>query len=385
MKKRLVFVGTEDVSSRIEISKEFIKLGYDIEIIGTEESSKFVKHNIKYQKYNLNRELNIFNDLKTIFELRKILKQFEKNVIIHTFDTKPGIYVPLASLGIKNVIVGRTVTGMGRIFSDGNFVNYFLRKIYNFFQKIIDLKLDFTIFQNEDDYKYFIENNLIEKSKSFIVKSSGINIEKFLSNISEDKVKLLKKELNLNENVVTFILVSRMVKQKGILEYLEAAKMCYDNGYKYNFLLVGPLDTDKSISMEDIAKYKSYVKYLGKRNDIGELMSISDICVLPTYYREGIPRVLLEASVLGLALIATDMPGCKDIVIDEYNGKLIKTKDVKDLYEKMVYIAENNKFKLYGENAKIKVKEFDLNIIVNQYNDIYKKLLKAKNVESTTI
>ena len=370
---KLIFVGTEDVSSRIEISKEFIKLGYKIEIIGTEKKDKFKQNNIIYQKYFLNRELNIFRDLKTILELRSILKKQKEGTVIHAFDTKPTMYIPIATLGLKDIYIGRTITGMGRIFTEKNFKNSILKFIYNLIQKIISYKIDFTIFQNEDDYNYYIANNLIKKEKAFIVKSSGLNIKKFVSNISEDKIKELKRELHLKDTK-TFILVSRMVKQKGILNYLKAAKMCYENGYKYNFLLVGQLDTDNSITIKDIKQYQDYVQYLGRREDIKELLSISDIFVLPTYYREGVPRVLLEASALGLALIATDMPGCKDVVIDEYNGKLVKPKDSKDLYEKMIYVAESEKMKFYGENAKEKVKEFDLSIIVQKYDEIYKKL-----------
>ena len=371
--KKLVFVGTEDVSSRIEISKEFIKLGYEIEIIGTEKEDKFIKNNIPYRKYFLNRELNFLNDIKTILELRKILKEQPKGAIIHAFDTKPTMYIPIASIGLDNVFIGRTITGMGRIFTENNLKNSILKFIYNIIQKIINYKVDFTIFQNEDDYTYYIKNKLLKKEKAFIVKSSGLNINKFISNISEKKIKKLKRKLSLKDTK-TFILVSRMVKQKGILNYLEAAKMCYENGYKYNFLLVGQLDTDSSISIDDINKYSKYVKYLGRREDVKELMSISDIFVLPTYYREGVPRVLLEASALGLALITTNMPGCKDIVIDEYNGKLVNIKDSKDLYEKMVYVAESGKIDFYGKNAKEKVKEFCLKIIINKYNEIYRNL-----------
>jgi len=93
-------------------------------------------------------------------------------------------------------------------------------------------------------------------------------------------------------------------------------------------------------------KYSKYVKYLGRREDIKELLTISDIFVLPTYYREGVPRVLLEASAIGLGLIATDMPGCRDVVEDEYNGKLVNPKDPKDLSSKMIYMAEDTRIDL---------------------------------------
>ncbi len=382
--RNLIFLGGEDVSARIEISKKFMDLGYNINIIGTEKEDKFIKNNINYKKYDFSREFTIVNDLLSIKKLRDILKEQPPNSIVHAFDTKPTLFLPLASLGLKNNIkISRTITGMGRIFTEDSLKNRLLKRVYNQLQKSIKSKVDFTIFQNYDDAKYFIKNSLTKKNRATIIKSSGINLEKFTSDIDINKISRLKKELKLKEHQKTFILISRMVKQKGILTYLKSAKICYQEGYRYNFLLIGQLDTDNSITLNDIEKYNKYVKYLGRRDDIKELLSLSDIFVLPTYYREGVPRVLLEASALGLALIATDMPGCRDVVIDDYNGKLIKIKDERDLASKMIFMAEDeDRLNRYKKNSIKKVKEFDLNLVVKNYDKVYKRI---ENVESTTI
>ncbi len=381
--KNLIFLGGEDVSARIEISKKFIDLGYKINIIGTEKEDKFIKNRIDYKKYNFSREFTIFDDLRSIKRLRDILKEQPPNSIVHAFDTKPTLFLPIASFGLKNNIkISRTITGMGRIFTEDSLKNRILKRVYNQLQKSIKSKVDFTIFQNCDDAKYFIKNSLTKKDRATIIRSSGINLEKFTSDIDRDKIKKLKEELKIDNNK-TFILVSRMVKQKGILTYLKSAKICYQEGYRYNFLLVGQLDTDNSITLEEIEKYSKYVKYLGRRDDVKELLSLSDIFVLPTYYREGVPRVLLEASALGLALIATDMPGCRDVVIDDYNGKRIKIKDERDLASTMIFMAEDeDRLNRYKKNSMEKVKEFDLNLVVKNYDKVYKRI---ENVESTTI
>jgi glycosyltransferase involved in cell wall biosynthesis len=381
--KNLILLGGEDVSSRIEISKRFMELGYKINIIGTEEEEKFIKSGINYQKYNFSREFTIFNDLKSIINLRNILKEQPKNTIVHAFDTKPTLFLPFASLGLDNIKVSRTITGMGRIFTEESLKNRALKKVYNTLQKGIKSKVDFTIFQNSDDAKYFIENRLTQEDKSTIVKSSGIDLKNFKFQVNRDKVESLKDELSLNQDRKTFILVSRMVKQKGILTYLKSAKLCYQEGYKYNFLLVGQLDTDKSITLEEIEKYSPYVKYLGRREDVRELLALSDIFVLPTYYREGVPRVLLEASAMGLGLITTNMPGCRDVVIDDYNGKLVPINRERDLASNMIYMAEDvQKLNIYKKNSQKKVQEFDLSVVVKGYDKIYKRI---QNVESTTV
>ena len=372
---KLIFLGGEDVSARIEISRKFLALGYDIEIIGTEKEDKFINNSIPYRKYSLNRELNIFDDLKTILKLRKILKDEKATTIVHAFDTKPTMFLPIATVRLKQIKVVRTITGMGRIFTGESFKNSILKSIYNEIQRLISKRVDFTIFQNDDDAAYFMENKLIDPNRGSVVKSSGLDIAKYTQNISSTSIKRLKHELNLLENQTTFILVSRMVKQKGILDYLDAAKKCYENGNKFNFLLVGQLDSDESITLEQIESYNQYVTFLGKREDVKELLAISDVFVLPTYYREGVPRVLLEASAMGLGLITTNMPGCKDVVIDNFNGRLVNIKNSDDLSQKMIYIGTDSEvLHQYSLNAKEKVKEFDLSIVVEKYNKIYRSL-----------
>jgi len=374
MRKNLIFLGGEDVSSRIEISKKFMELGYNINIIGTEKEDKFINNGINYKKYNFSREFTILDDLKSILRLRNILKEQPYNTIVHAFDTKPTLFLPFASFGLDNIKVSRTITGMGRIFTERTLKNRVLKRVYNVLQKGIKSKVDFTVFQNSDDAKYFEENSLTQEDKSTIVKSSGIDLKKFTTSIDMKRVDRLKDELGINRDTKTFILVSRMVKQKGILTYLKSAKICHQEGYKYNFLLVGQLDTDKSITLEEIEEYSKYVKYLGRREDIKELLALSDIFVLPTYYREGVPRVLLEASAMGLGLITTNMPGCKDVVIDEYNGKLVAINSYRDLASNMIYMAEDEKLNIYKQNSQKKVEEFDLNIVVQGYDKVYKML-----------
>ena len=114
-----------------------------------------------------------------------------------------------------------------------------------------------------------------------------------------------------------------------------------------------------------------------------ELLALSDIFVLPTYYREGVPRVLLEASAMGLGLITTNMPGCRDVVIDDYNGKLVPINRERDLASNMIYMAEDvQKINIYKKNSQKKVQEFDLSVVVKGYDKIYKRI---QNVESTTV
>ena len=372
----IIFLGGEDVSARIDISKKLIELGNNVKIIGSQKSDIFNQNNIAYTSFNLNRELNVFDDIKSIISLRRILVNIKDDFIVHAFDTKLTIFLPIAAFGLDNIKVVRTINGMGRLFTKKSIDNNFLVIIYKIIQKLIKNKVDFTIFQNTDNYNYFIKNKLVNKDKSIVIKSSGINLDQYSSDVNKvDEFNLKNKYLN-NLKLPTFILVSRLIKQKGVLNYLEAAKLCHLNGFNFNFLLIGQLDSNKdAIKLESINKYKEYVNYLGKQTNIKELLSISDVFVLPTYYSEGVPRVLLEASAMSLALLTTNMPGCNDVLLNGRNGLEINIDDSLDLSEKMIQITQDNqvlkKMKIKSTNH---VRNFSLEKVTNECLKVYKKI-----------
>lgn len=373
---KIAFLGGEDVSARIDISRRLINLGCNIEIIGSENEDVFLENNIKYSKFNLNREFSILDDLISILSIRKILKKYNEQIVVHAFDTKLTMFLPIAALGLKNIKVVRTINGMGRLFTKSSAKNKLLISVYKIIQKIVKNKVDYTIFQNTDNFKYFVTNGLVSSSNSTVIKSSGINLEKFSSNVDESIKKELKLKYVKHKNQPTFILISRLIKQKGVINFLEAAKKTSDNGFKYNFLLVGQIDSNKdAVSIDKINSYKEYVNYLGKKTNIKELLSISDAFVLPTYYSEGVPRVLLEASVMSLAILTTNMPGCNDVLIDGYNGKMIDIDNTNDLYEKMVYLVEDKeRLKKLKKNARINIENFSLEKVTNECLAVYKKV-----------
>ena len=373
---RIVFLGGEDVSARIDISNELIKKGCHIEILGSESPVSFVGSCIKYQQFYLNREFDILGDIKSLLQIRKILKNYNIETVVHAFDTKLTIMLPIAAIGLSNIKVVRTINGMGRVFTTSNLKNMILRFVYKCIQKSLKSIVDYTIFQNTDNYNYFLKNNLVTKTKSTVVRSSGINLKEYSVTIEEEVKAALVSTYIKNRSLPTFILVSRLIKQKGISNYLQAAKLCHDDGHKFNFLLVGQIDSnDDATSLEEINSYKKYVQYLGERSNIKEILAISDVFVLPTYYSEGVPRVLLEASAMSLAILTTNMPGCNDVLRDEFNGKIIKVNNSLDVFEKMKYVVRDvNTLNTFKNNAFSHVHDFSLEKVTSEYFNIYKKV-----------
>ena len=196
--------------------------------------------------------------------------------------------------------------------------------------------------------------------------------------MDQKKFSSIRKELQLGQTV-NVIMISRLVVNKGVKEFLCSARKIVAENSNVRFFLVGPRGTEGSQAVSKVLldEYSDVVTWLGERSDIRELLSLSHIFVLPSYYREGVPRVLLEAGALGLPLITTNMPGCKEVVVDGWNGFLVNPRSVESLIEKLhQLLALEDQGKSMGLRNKKYIKEnFDLTIVVQSYIDVYKNIL----------
>lgn len=353
----ICLVGGEDAHKRIGLAKCLIKDNFEVTILGTKNFD--YPPEIRYIGYRLNRKFNPFSDFKTILEYRKILKENNFD-IIQTFDTKPAFILPFAAIGLKSKII-RTITGLGTIFMADGIKFKVYRSIYKLSHFLVRPIVSHTTFQNEDDRNYFIKNGLVNNSNSSLIYGSGIDLSK-IGYVAEVK----------NEKF-TFICVARLVYEKGIVNYLEAAQICKENNHNFNFLLVGPLEeASKRLNSQIIEKYSNVVDWLGSRRDIKDLMIQSDAFVLPTF-REGFSRVLLEASALGLPSITTNVPGTNVIIRHLKEGLHVEVDNSVNLANAMIQLASDRKLaKRLGENARLHVKQFSLEVISNNYIELYK-------------
>ncbi|WP_223034490.1 glycosyltransferase family 4 protein [Hanstruepera marina] len=356
MAKRICFVGGEDVHKRIPLSKHLIQAGYHVTIIGT-STSQFPEQ-IRYYNYNLVRHFSPTSDYKTIKWLRNYFgeNQFD---IIHTFDTKPAFLVPLA-LKNNNTPITRTITGLGTLFMSNNISSSILRIAYKQLHKNVQKRVFKTVFQNLDDYELYLKNNLVKKENCELIYSSGIDLTEF-------KDKAARKQ-----NPFTFICVARLVYEKGIINYLEAAKICNNRKYDFKFLLVGPLEEDsKKLNKQILNSYNDIVSILGARTDIIELLLKSDAFVLPTF-REGFSRVLLEAAAVGLPIVSTNVTGVRDFVTHKKEALLVEPQDSETLAESMIEIATNTALsEQLVKNALKKVETYSIENVSKQYIAIF--------------
>ena len=379
----MLFVGGEDVRMRIPLLLALRKRGFRVGAIGSEEGGQFSASGISYWRYNLHRWIGPLADWRALRSLRTLFEDIKPDVI-HAFDTKPGMLAPTAATWANVPVKVRTITGMGYVFSSYTPASLVLRPIYRLFQRRASADSSMTLFQNIDDQIYFRERGMVSPENSELVPGSGVDFDALESiKSSEEKIKRLRDALGLGSGIVV-TMVARMVRQKGVIEFLRAAELVRRHDKEVNFLLVGPISGEgrQAIPISLIMKYSDSVNYLGMRHDIPDILSISDLFVLPTYYREGVPRVILEACGLGVPVITTDMPGCRDVVRHGYNGWVVPKRDEAALAEtiKMVGLMDETQRKSFGMRGRSYVREnFSLDNVADAYSNIYiRQLRKSK-------
>ena len=353
---------------RYSLIKELINKNYNVVVVAPYDRYSEKLKNIGCKTINIyisSKSTNPIEDLRTLFQYWKIYKK-EKPDLVVNFTIKPVIYgsIVCSLLKIKTV---NTITGLGT----GIIKNNLTTKIIKLLYKISQRKVNKLIFQNEYDYEYFIRENLINNIDTEIVAGSGVDTEKF------KPVKIEKKD-----NKFRFLLIARMLWDKGIGEYVEAAKLLRRKYKNLEFLLIGEVGVDNpsAIPKEKILEWErdGIIKYLGTTDNIREEIAKADCIVLPSY-REGTSRVLLEGLSMEKPVIATDVPGCNNIVEDGLNGFLCKVRDPQDLADKMEKILKlsDREREIMGKRGREKVlKEFDQKIVVKRYIKIIEEIIK---------
>ncbi|MCP4105926.1 MAG: glycosyltransferase family 4 protein [Desulfobacteraceae bacterium] len=376
-------IGGEDVRMRIPLLLTLRERGFKIGAVGSEDGNVFYKHEIPYWHYSLDRWIGPLADYNSFRQLYFLFKEHKPD-IVHAFDTKPGIIAPAAASKAGIPVRIRTVCGMGYVFSSGSLPSFFLKPLYRHFQAHASKISTATVFQNKDDRDFFLSNNMVTKGCDELVLGSGIDTTRFKSGCpDEEYLKHLRNEIGITkQRVITMI--TRLVKHKGVKEYLEAARRVRGIDENVIFLLAGPMSSEgcQAVSQADMDMYANDVKYLGPRNDIPALLAVSDLFVLPSYYREGVPRVLLEAGAMGLPIITTDMPGCKEVVRHDWNGWLVKPRDaqsLKDAIQQALGLSSDN-LNVMGKRSLLHVEEhFTLGKVTEAYAEIYESALNKNN------
>jgi len=315
--------------------------------------------------------INPLREIRTIFHLAKIYRH-EKPDLVHHFTSKCVLYGSVAAklAGITRVI--NSVTGMGFVFTKKTPLTFFLKPFVLLFYRL-SLTYSHVIFQNQQDLDFFVGHHLVKASNCALIPSSGVDLEKFHPTLYQKGDPLV-------------ILPARMLWDKGVGEFFEAAKMLKNKGIKARFALVGGPDPDNpsSISEEQLEQWShsGIIEYWGWQTDMASVYQKSSVVCLPSY-REGLAKGLIEAASCGRALVASDIPGCREVVMQGVNGFLVPIRKIIPLAEAIEKIILDKQLmaKMGKESRKIAEREFSVEKINRGTIFEYNKLITGENAK----
>lgn len=291
--------------------------------------------NLNYVKFS-RKGLNPIREVKLIGNIYQILKDISPDVV-HCFTHKASIYGLFVSILLKIPNKFVTVTGLGEVFSSVSTRNFILRKLILVLYRKLGVFSDKFFFQNDVDMSDFISAKVILDSQAVLTNGSGIDLlslpeDRFSISFKSKSVRRLETMLgyDISQKIVVLML-SRAINEKGIFEFYNASRILSDRGLsRYVFIHLGDSDQGpngfSTNQLESLAT-ASNVEYLAFHEDVSVFLGAADIVVLPSYYREGTPRSLIEALAFGKCIITTNTPGCKDTVVNGVNGFYCDVKD----------------------------------------------------------
>jgi glycosyltransferase involved in cell wall biosynthesis len=374
--KVLLFANTDWYlyNFRISLAEKLRDYGCEVVLISPsgEYGQRLLARGFRWIPFEFStRSKNPLREVGVLKALRNLYLQ-EKPDLVHHFTIKCVLYGSLIAGSLKTVKVVNSITGLGHIFTDHGFQVKVLRPLVRVLYKLaINYSNSQIIFQNEDDLKLFLNKKLTTQEKAHLIRGSGV---------SGDKFRYLPLRNKSADDACRLLFASRLMKEKGIFELLEAFENLLAKGLNLELLIAGDIypGNPTSLTNADLNKFMGHpkIKYLGHVEDMPSLLGHCDIVVLPSY-REGTPRILIEAAACGKPIIATDIAGCRGLVIDNVNGFTVPIKSslaLADVIEKLHDDYQKQyEFGLNGRN--IFENSFSDELVLEKTISIYKDIL----------
>lgn len=375
--KKILFIVNVDwffVSHRLAIAKEAINQGYEVHIATnvTDKLDLLKKNGLIVHDLNLTRGPSYFSFISELWNFMSIIKTIKPD-LLHLVTIKPILLGGIAARFVNVRATVSAVSGLGIVFSSNKLkykiLRRFLYPLYRFAFRHENQKI---IFQNKNDLSYLSILGLVSPKKSIIIQGSGVDLDVFKYTPEPNEVPIIS-------------LAARLLIDKGVEVFVEASKILAERKIKARFWLIGKPDLGNinSVSVEQLTEWQSSgsVEWLGHRDDIAFLFSKSNIVTLPSFYGEGLPKVLIEAAASGRPIITTDHPGCRDTVDSGKTGLLIPPNDPIKLADAICILLNDSarRIKMGVDGRKLAEEKFDVKKVVVEHMLIYKELLYAED------
>ena len=376
MKKKLLILVSHlsfFISHRLELAVASKDMGYELKVVfGELDSDVKILNNlgIDYLHLPIQRGgTNFLHDIRSIYSIWKLFRKVRPD-ILHLVTIKPYLYGGIIARLTNIKCVVSAVSGLGSLFIHKNFksklIRLFLYPIYKF---ALNHRNQFVIVQNKEDSNTLVRWGVLKPKKIKLIKGSGVKIEEFT-------------QLNETDGIPTVCFAARLLKDKGVYEFVLAAELLKKKGIIAKFILAGDVDkkNPSSLSLNDLSKLKENknIEVLGHLQNIKELYRESHIVCLPSY-REGLPKSLIEAAAANRAIVTTDVPGCRDAIIPNVTGLLVPSNDSKKLADAIEWLILNPKERILMGKAgrKLAISEFNIDKVIKKHLLIYDELLKT--------
>ncbi|MFA0079695.1 glycosyltransferase family 4 protein [Vibrio artabrorum] len=376
MMKKIIYILNVDwffVSHRLPIAIKAIESGYEVHLACSFtgqreylESLGIICHNIDFSRSNV----SLRGEIKAISKIRNLIKYISPD-LVHAVTIKPVLYSGLVLQTFRTPpSFVAAISGLGYVFTASSlrakFTRYFVSMLYKW---ALRGKSKLVVFQNTSDLK--ILRNIVDLSnnETVLIKGSGADLS------------LYKQSSEPKTNTKIISMACRLIKEKGVYEFVESARIVKTIMPETYFWLIGNTDegNPNSVKQNEIDNWvdEGIISALGQRNDIAELFSKSHIVTMPSFYGEGVPKVLIEAAACGRPIITTDKPGCRDAIVDKETGLLVPEQDSKALADALMLLLKDDdtRQKMGIKAREFAVKEFDVQSVVSKHLTIYKNLL----------
>jgi glycosyltransferase involved in cell wall biosynthesis len=361
------------LSHRLKVALAAQKSGFEVHIAtGPGLAIKqIIDNGLTHHRLPLSRSgMNLISELRALYSIHRLFRKIQPQ-LVHLVTIKPVLYGGIAArlTGVQSVVAA--VSGLGFNFTSKGLksalVSYLVTKMYRIALRKKSLKV---IFQNFNDYKTLSKVADLRPDKVVIIEGSGVDLTEYTPT-------------PLPKGIPIVVMAARLLRDKGIYEFVEAAELLKNRGVKAQFWLAGDRDEGNPASVNksalEVWRKNENVKLLGHREDIPHLFSQASIVVLPSYYREGLPKVLIEAAACGRAVVTTDMPGCRDAIDPEVSGLLVPPRDVNTLADAIQRLLLDPKLcEQMGKSARqLAEQKFSIEKVVSTHMSIYNELLET--------
>ncbi|MEQ1602836.1 MAG: glycosyltransferase family 4 protein [Methylophilaceae bacterium] len=375
IRPKILYFVTEDwyfCSHRLSLALASQQAGYEVVVVTrvNQHGELIRSHGLTLIHIELSRRSrNPFKELGVIWRLFRIYRK-QRPDIVHHVALKPVLYGSIAARLVGVHAVVNALAGLGFLFVSKRWQARVIRPIVeSAFRLLLNRNNTRVIFQNPDDMDLLINRGVLALGQGVLIRGSGVNTTQFNVTSEVDGVPLV-------------VLASRMLWDKGVGEFVEAARLLRLHGIAARFVLVGEGDSDNpaSISFRQLSQWQGegVVEWWGRCDDMPQILAQSHVVCLPSY-REGLPKVLIEAAASGRPIVATDVPGCREIVRNGENGLLVPVRDVSALANAIKQLIENPSLRIImGERGRAMVEsEFSIEHVVCQTLALYKELIRS--------